>query len=99
MKISAHMQKALNDQIAKEFGASYLYLSMAAYFAERNLNGFASWMRSQAAEETKHAMKIFQYVEEEKTSTEIVDTLRMIGENASGLYIFDKELGKRGTSD
>ncbi len=166
MRITAQMQKALNDQIGKEFGASYLYLSMAAYFTEKNFNGFARWMRMQAAEETKHAMKIFQYVEdrggrvtlgaidrpppdfpspiavfehardhetkvssginqlyelaaaekdwatqatlqwfiteqveEEKTSAEIVDTLRMIGDNASGLYMFDKELGQRRAAD
>ena len=166
MRISAGMQKALNDQVRKEFGASYLYLSMAAYFAEKNLNGFARWMRLQAMEEAKHAMKIFDYVEdrggrvtlegidrpppdfpspvavfehardheakvsagifalfelaggekdwatqamlqwfiteqveEEKTSSQIVDTLKMIGDNASGLYMFDKELGRRGGSD
>ncbi len=166
MRITVPMQKALNDQIAKEFGASYLYLSMAAYFAEKNFNGFANWMRMQAAEETKHALKLFQFVEdrggrvtlegidrpppdfpspiaafehardhetkvsaginqlyelaaadkdwatqatlqwfiteqveEEKTSSEIVATLRMIGDNASGLYMFDKELGRRGSSD
>jgi len=166
MRISSSMQKALNGQISKEFGASYLYLAMAAYFAEKNLNGFARWMRMQALEESKHAMKIFDFVEdrggrvtleavdrpppdfpnplavfehardheakvsagihqlfemaggekdfatqatlqwfiteqveEEKTSTEIVETLRMIGDNASGLYMFDKELGRRGSSD
>lgn len=166
MRISATMQKALNDQLRKEFGASYLYLSMAAYFAEKNLNGFARWMRMQAMEEAKHAMKIFDYVEdrggrvtlegidrpppdfpsalavfehardheakvssgihqlfelagaekdwatqamlqwfiteqveEEKTSSQIVDTIKMIGDNASGLYMFDMELGRRGSSD
>lgn len=166
MRISSNMQKALNGQIRKEFGASYLYLSMAAYFAEKNLNGFAKWMRMQAMEEAKHAMKIFDFVEdrggrvtlegidrpppdfpspivvlemardheakvsagifelfelaggekdwatqamlqwfiteqveEEKTSSQIVDTLKMIGDNASGLYMFDKELGRRGSSD
>jgi ferritin len=166
MKINAGMQKAMNDQIRKEFSACYLYLSMAAYFADKNLNGFARWMRMQAQEEAKHAMRIFDYVEdrggrvvleaidrpapdfpsplavfehardheakvsaginalyelavadkdyasqtmlqwfiteqveEEKTSTQIVETLRMIGDNASGLYMFDKELGSRKGSD
>jgi len=62
MRISASMQRALNEQIQKEFGASYLYLSMAAYFAEKNLNGFARWMRLQANEELEHAMRLFEYV-------------------------------------
>lgn len=166
MRITAAMQKALNDQVNKEFVASYLYLSMAAYFAEKSLNGFARWMRMQAMEEAKHGMKIFDYVEdrggrvtleaidrpppdfptplavfehardhemvvssgihrlyelaaaekdyatqamlqwfiteqveEEKTSTHIVDTLRMVGGQPAGLYMFDKELGARGGSD
>lgn len=42
---------------------------------------------------------ITEQVEEEKTSTEIVDTLKQIGDNASGLFIFDRELGKRESSD
>lgn len=166
MRISANMQRALNGQIQKEFGAAYLYLSMAAYFAERNFRGFAQWMRMQAMEEAKHAMRIFDFVEdrggratleaidrpppdfpsplavfehardheakvsaginalfemaavekdwatqsmlqwfineqveEEKTSTEIVETLRMIGDNSSGLYMLDKELGRRGPAE
>lgn len=39
---------------------------------------------------------ITEQVEEEKTSREIVDTLRLIGNNTSGLYMFDRELGRRG---
>ena len=42
---------------------------------------------------------ITEQVEEEKTSTQIVETLRMIGDNANGLYLFDKELGRREGGD
>lgn len=38
---------------------------------------------------------ITEQVEEEKTSREIVDTLRRIGSNTSGLHLFDRELGGR----
>lgn len=38
---------------------------------------------------------ITEQVEEEKTSTQIVETLRMIGDNPNGLYLYDKELGGR----
>ncbi len=31
------MQDAINEQINKELYSSYLYLSMAAYFADKNL--------------------------------------------------------------
>jgi ferritin len=60
--ISKKVEAALNDQIKKEIYSSYLYLSMAAQFASMNLNGFAHWMQIQAAEETKHAMKIYEHL-------------------------------------
>jgi ferritin len=62
--IGSKVEGALNDQIRKEFYSSYLYLSMAAYFSSQNLNGFAHWMKIQANEETKHAMKIYEHLSE-----------------------------------
>jgi ferritin len=162
MKISDKMQAAMNQQMRREFGAYYLYLAMSAWFAFRNFDGFAAWMRAQAGEEAAHAMRFFDYVndrggeitllaldqpkaswkgvlsvfeaarahevgvstgihklyalalaekdyasqamlqwfiteqvEEEKTSTHIVETLRIIGDSASGLLMYDRELGAR----
>ena len=60
--ISNTMQKAINEQINKELYSSYLYLSMAAYFENKNLPGFAKWMHAQADEEREHGMKFFQYL-------------------------------------
>lgn len=60
--IGKAMQDAMNEQINKEFFSSYLYLSMAAYFEDRNLTGFAHWMRLQADEEHEHAMKFYNYI-------------------------------------
>jgi len=60
--IGSKVEKALNDQIRKEFYSSYLYLSMAAQFESMNLKGFAHWMQVQAGEETKHGMKIYRHV-------------------------------------
>jgi len=62
MPMSAALQKAMNDQIRKEFYASYLYLAMSAWFDERNFEGFAKWMRIQADEERGHAMRIYDFV-------------------------------------
>jgi ferritin len=62
--ISQKIGDALNDQIRKEVYSSYLYLSMAAQFASMNLNGFAHWMKIQTGEETKHAMKIYDHLNE-----------------------------------
>ena len=60
--IGKAMQDAMNEQINKELFSSYLYLSMAAYFEERNLPGFGHWMRLQEAEERVHAMKLYDYI-------------------------------------
>ena len=60
--ISKLMQDAINDQINKELYSSYLYLSMSAYFADRNLSGFAHWMRVQEGEEREHAMKFYDFI-------------------------------------
>ena len=62
MPMSAALQRAMNDQIQKEFYAHYLYLAMSAWLEERNFEGFAKWMRIQADEERNHAMRIFDFV-------------------------------------
>ena len=62
--LSKRMQEELNKQINAEFWSAYLYLSMSAWFEDKNLAGFANWMKVQYQEETTHAMKIFDYVNE-----------------------------------
>jgi len=62
--ISNSMQKAINEQINKEFYSSYLYLSMAAFFENKNLPGFAKWMHIQVGEEHGHGMKLFKHLQE-----------------------------------
>jgi ferritin len=64
--ISKKMEGALNKQINAEFYSSYLYLSMAADFEAKNLDGFATWMKVQAQEEWGHGMKIYEYVNEQQ---------------------------------
>ncbi len=153
---------AINQQITREMFSSNLYHSMSAFYAEKNLNGFAKWMELQAAEEMQHALKFFHYVlqrggkpvigaieepkaewdlvlsvfedayhhetlvtgwineiyalakaendyatenflqwfieeqvEEEATALEIVEKLKMIGENPQGLFFMDNLLGQR----
>ena len=60
--ISAAMEKLLNDQIQKEFFSAYFYLSMKAWFAEQNLDGFANFFDVQMKEERDHALKFYDYV-------------------------------------
>jgi ferritin len=60
--ISKIMQEAINEQINKELYSAYLYLSMAAFFENKNLPGFAKWMHVQADEERGHGMKLYEHL-------------------------------------
>lgn len=56
------VQDALNQQIGKELYAAYLYLAMSARFELKSLLGFGKWMRLQAEEELRHALRLFDYM-------------------------------------
>lgn len=60
--INQKVQDAMNEQIKNELFSAYLYLSMAAYFEEKNLAGFAHWMRLQSREEQEHALKFYDFL-------------------------------------
>ena len=160
--LNQKIQDAFNKQLNAELYSSYLYLSMSAYFEQRNLAGMANWMRTQAQEELLHAMKFFDFindrggqvilaqvegpttqwdspvhvfedtyeheckvtalinellalstaendnassvflqwfvteqVEEESTAQTIMEKLRLVGDNGTGLIMLDTELGQR----
>ncbi len=69
--ICERMEKAFLEQINKELFSEYLYLSMKAYFANLNLNGFVNWMDVQVQEERAHAMGMFDYVLERGGKVEL----------------------------
>jgi ferritin len=85
--------KAFNEQIKNELYSSYLYLSMAAYCENKNLPGFAHWMKVQAKEENTHGMKMFDFLVDrgEKVILEAID--QPPAEFASAEEIFSKVLG------
>lgn len=56
------IKNLLNEQINKEFYSAYLYLSIAGYYAAKNLTGFENWFLVQAREEQDHAMLIRRYL-------------------------------------
>ena len=139
------VREAMEEQIAREFYAAYLYLSMSGSLEAANLPGFARWMRARGEavrlrpiEEPPHDFRspldtfeqsleherrvtshihdlydlavsehdypaqvllnwfVSEQVEEEKSATEIVERLRMAGEDTAALLMLDKELGERG---
>ena len=60
--ISKKMEAALNQQIAFEGYASFLYLSMATWCGAKGLKGCTHFLHRQSGEEHKHMLKIFEYL-------------------------------------
>ena len=58
-KISA----LLNDQINKEFYSAYLYLDIANYYDDLNLDGYSNYYMIQAQEERDHALLFIKYMQ------------------------------------
>ena len=53
----------LNQQINKEFYSAYLYLDMANYYDENDLDGFSNYYFIQAQEERDHALLFMKYMQ------------------------------------
>ena len=70
MKLSASMEKALNEQYVKELYSAYLYLSMSKDMKREGFTGYASWLKVQHDEELEHAFKISDYIEDREGVTE-----------------------------
>lgn len=56
------MENAINKQVNAELYSAYLYLAMAAQFADLGMAGGQNWMSVQYQEELTHAQKLFDYV-------------------------------------
>jgi ferritin len=160
--LSKKMEKAINGQLNKEMYSAYLYMAMSSFANIQGFKGISHWFMVQYHEEMVHAMKFYEYlqdqgndivldaiakpsgsfstplnlyeaalehenfitrsiyelvdlaqdehdhasktfldwyvteqVEEEKNATEIIQTLKIIGDNSAALYVFDKELAIR----
>jgi ferritin len=63
--ISKKMESALNEQINKEMYSAYLYMAMSADATNKGLDGFARWFMVQYHEEMFHAMKFYEYVNDQ----------------------------------
>ena len=63
--LSKKMENALNEQINKEIYSAYLYMSMSAHSTSIGLPGLANWFMVQYNEEMEHAMKIYDYVNDQ----------------------------------
>jgi ferritin len=86
------LNKDINEQIKHELDSSYLYLSMASYCESINLNGFASWMKSQSTEEYEHAMKFYNFLQERGADVEFLQIDKPPKSFGAPLELFKKAL-------
>lgn len=92
MNLSPRLQESFNNQITAEFESAFIYLSMASYFEDRNLPGFAHWMRLQNAEETAHAMRFFDYVHDRGGRTTLQAVPQPPSDFQSALDVMERAL-------
>lgn len=90
--INPRLEEAINNQINAELYSAYLYLSMAAYFEDANLPGFANWMRIQFEEEQFHGMRFLNYLVERggRVKLEAIEKPRFEWNNV--LEVFEETL-------
>jgi ferritin len=90
--IKKEVLSAMNAQINAESYSSYMYLSMAAYFENMGLSGFANWMKIQYQEEAAHALRFFNYVIERNGKVELKSIDQVPVEFGGIVDVFEKTL-------
>lgn len=90
--LSEKLQQAINDQINFEFESAQIYVAMAAYCTEQDLDGFANFFLVQAEEERFHAMKFYGYLAEQGGRVTISGTENPKNEYESILEVFNAAL-------
>jgi ferritin len=86
------MLNALNKQINKEIYSAYLYMSMSAYSQFIGLKGFANWFMVQYNEEMEHAMKIYNYINDQGEQVKLMAIDEPPAEFESPMDMFEKTL-------
>ncbi len=82
----------MTEQVKNELESAYLYLSMAVSLHSQNLDGMASWMRSQVHEETGHGMKLLDHLLDRGESVKLADLKQHKTTWANVLEIWEQTL-------
>ncbi len=90
--LNPKIQDAINEQINWELYSGYLYLAMAAQFAELGMPGGENWMKAQYKEELFHAEKMFDYVSARGGRVRLGAIAEPQSEWADGLTMFKEAL-------
>jgi len=90
--ISKTMQDALNAQINLEQYSAQLYLAMSAHCASKSFKGFAQWLRIQSAEETAHAIKLMDFLQDRGGKLILKPIAAPADEFGSVIQVFEQTL-------
>lgn len=90
--LSKKTMDALNKQLNNEIYSAYLYMSMSAYSTYIGLKGFANWFMAQYQEEMTHAMKIYDYINDQGRQVRLMAIAQPPTEFKSPLDMFEKTL-------
>jgi ferritin len=90
--LSERMVEALNKQLNKEIYSAYLYMSMSAYSTYIGLKGFSHWFMVQYQEEMTHAMKFYDYINDQGAQVKLMAIDQPSTEFKSPLDMFERTL-------
>jgi len=90
--ITENLQKAIVEQLNKEFHSAYIYLGMSAYCSNEGFNGASSWFLVQYQEEVAHGMKMFKYLEDQNAQISLPEIKGVKVKYKSLLDVFKKSL-------
>lgn len=82
----------LNEQLNNEFESAHIYLAMSAYCSDIGLNGFENWFLIQYQEESAHALKLMNYIQQRGEKAVITGFKNPTTEYASILEVCEKAL-------
>jgi ferritin len=88
------------DQPPSEFGTPREIFEQV-YAHEQKVTGLINQIYKTAIDENDYPSQVFlhwfinEQVEEENNSSQVLETLKMIGESTNGLFMLDQQLGKR----
>lgn len=63
-RLSAKLNKALNDQMTKEAFSAQVYLALSAWADEEGYGGISGFLAKHAIEEREHMAKLIEYMQE-----------------------------------
>ncbi len=69
--LQQELASMINAQINFEWYSAYIYLDIANFYAEKNLDGFANWFMVQSQEERDHALLFNKYLLNNSTTVQL----------------------------